>query len=199
MDDFDFELNCLEGEKNVLADCFSRLPRMDKISMGDKELKMIQQNKGTIVDFKKLTLQHQDELLFTSTKPKDWTFDHGITTRTSNEPAIFPQTCNNNDTEIIECLLNLPSLQELPNPLTIINIRNHQLNDPWLLQTQQLDPLRDPINTINNHNIICFREIINQPDQHWKIYIPPALIQPAIRWYHLVLGHPGSQRLYDTI
>ena len=122
MDDFDFELKYLEGEKNVLADCFSRLPRMDKISMGDKELKMIQQNKGTMVDFKKLTLPQQDELLFTSTKPKDWTFDHGITTRTSKEPMIFPQTCNNNDTEIIECLLNLPSLQELPNPLTIINI-----------------------------------------------------------------------------
>ena len=34
MDDFDFELKCLEGKKNVLADCFSRLPRMDKISMG---------------------------------------------------------------------------------------------------------------------------------------------------------------------
>ena len=42
MDDFDFELNYLEGEKNVIADCFSRLPRMDKISVGDKELKMIQ-------------------------------------------------------------------------------------------------------------------------------------------------------------
>ena len=46
MDDFDFELKYIEGEKNVLMDCFSRLPRMDKISMGDIELKMIQQNKG---------------------------------------------------------------------------------------------------------------------------------------------------------
>ena len=28
MDDFDFELKSLQGEKNVLADCFSRLPRV---------------------------------------------------------------------------------------------------------------------------------------------------------------------------
>ena len=56
MDDFDFESKYLEEEKNVLADSFSRLPRMDKISTGDKELKIIQQNKGTVVDFKKLTL-----------------------------------------------------------------------------------------------------------------------------------------------
>ena len=71
MDDFDYELKYLEGEKNVLADCFSGLPRMDKISMGDKEHKTTQQNKGTMVDFKKLTLPQQDELLFTSTKQKD--------------------------------------------------------------------------------------------------------------------------------
>ena len=41
MDDFDFELKHLEGEKNVLEDCFSRLPRMDEILMGDKDFKMI--------------------------------------------------------------------------------------------------------------------------------------------------------------
>ena len=133
--------------------------------MGDRELKMIQQNKGAMVNFKQLTLPQQDGLLFTSTKLKDWAFDHVIRTGTKETP-LFPQKCNNNDTDIIKCLINLLSLQELLNPLTIINIRNHQLNDPWLLQTQQPDPLRYPIKTIDNHNIICLREIINQPDQH---------------------------------
>ena len=59
-------------------------------------------------------------------------------------------------------------------------------NDPWLLQTQQLDPLQYPIKTINNHNIIYFREIINHLDQHQKICIPPALVQQrsdGITWY----------------
>ena len=129
IDDFDFELKYLEGEKNILADCFSRLPRMDKISMVDTELKMIQQNRGTMVNFKKLTVPQQDELLFTSTKSKDWGFDHGITAGTRETP-LFPQTCNNNDTDVIECIINLTSLQELPNPLTILDIQNHQLNDP---------------------------------------------------------------------
>ena len=151
-----------------------------------------------MVNFKQLTMPQQDELLFTSIKPKDWAFDHGITTGTREIP-LFPQTYNNNGTDVIKCLINLTFLQELPNPLTIINILNHQLNDPWLIQTQQLDLLQYSIKTINNHNIICFRERINQPDQHWKIHIPPALIQPVIRWYHLVLGHSGSHRLYDTI
>ena len=68
MDDCDFELKYLEGEKNIRADFFSRLPRMDKILMGDKELKMIQQQKGTMINFNKLILPQHDELLFTSTK-----------------------------------------------------------------------------------------------------------------------------------
>ena len=79
MDDFDFELKFLEGEKKVLVDCFSRLPRMDKILMGGKELTMIQKQKQ-MLNFKQLTLPQQDELLFTLTKPKDWVFDHGIMT-----------------------------------------------------------------------------------------------------------------------
>ena len=162
--------------------------------MGDKELKMIKQDKGTMVNFQQLNLPQQDELLFTSTKQKDWTFDHGITTGTS-EVELFPQTCNNRDMDVIDCLLNLPGLQELPNPLTIINIRNHQLNDPWLLKTQQLDPKHHPIKTISGQNIICFDKTPDQQvsNQHWKIYLPQALVRQAIRWYHLMLGHPGSQ------
>ena len=109
-------------------------------------------------------------------------------TASTKEPSLFPQTCNNHDTDVIECLINLPS-----NPLTIINIQNHELNDLWLLDTQQCNPLRYSIKTMNNNNIIYFRKITNQLDQHWKVYIPPALIQPAIRWYRLVLGHPGAQ------
>ena len=102
---------------------------------------MIQQNKETMVNFNKLTLPLHDELLFTSTKQRDWAFDQGITTK-SRETPLFPQTCNNNNADIIKCLIKLPSLQELPTPLTNISIRNHQLNDPCLLQTKQFDPLR---------------------------------------------------------
>ena len=157
------ELKYLEGKNNVLADCFSRLPRMDKSWWGIKNLKWYNKTKEpwstsnswychSRMGFYTLLQNKRTGLLLTR-----------ITTRTRETP-LFPQSCNNNDTYIVNCLINLPSLQELPNPLIIINIRNHQLNDPWL----QLDPLRYPIKTINNLNIICFKEIINRPDQHWK-------------------------------
>ena len=36
-------------------------------------------------------------------------------------------------------------------------------------------------------------------DNEWRIVIPKSMIDTVVRWYHLVLGHPGRQRLYDTI
>ena len=92
--------------------------------------------------------------------------------------------------------------QQENNPLTIINIANHQQNDPHLMQLAQQFPMIFPIKIINNINIICYPdEALPIEKNQWRIAIPPTMIQVVIiHWYHyLVLGHPGSQRLYDTI
>ena len=46
--------------------------------------------------------------------------------------------------------------QQENNPLTIINIANHQQNDPHLMQLAQQFPMIFPIKIINNINIICY-------------------------------------------
>jgi transposase InsO family protein len=202
MEEFNYTLHYLEGEKNVLADCFSRLPRMPKISVGDKELNMIKEKKGDQVDFKllKVPRQTEDEVyLITTTTAGDWNYNNTITTSNKDEPELFPTICNNDDCEVIECLLNLPSFQNTDNPLTMINIANHQQNDPWLAQTVIVDPIHYPIKIINGITIVCYRNQFNIQDNEWKIFIPQTMINQTIRWYHLLLGHPGSTRLYDTI
>ena len=61
--------------------------------MGDKELKVMQQNKGHLINFKELTPQPVDnELLFTSTKKKDWSFEYSVTS-TKSMTDLFPQKC----------------------------------------------------------------------------------------------------------
>ena len=60
-------------------------------------------------------------------------------------------------------------------------------------------PLVFPTKIINNVNIICHLEEFLLQDNVWRIVIPASMINNIIWWYHLVLGHPGSQRLYDTI
>ena len=129
MEQFYYKLDYLEGEKNVLADCFSRLPRMDnKITVGEKELDMNEKQKGTLVDFKLLKLpsneSRDDEVyinLTTTATSKDWSYDRNITTNNRDEPEIFPTMCINENYEMIECLLTMPSYQDEDNPLTMIN------------------------------------------------------------------------------
>ena len=37
------------------------------------------------------------------------------------------------DNELIECFLNLPTMEELPNPISLQNILNHQQQDRDLM------------------------------------------------------------------
>ena len=71
LENFDINLQYIEGDKNVLADCFSRLPRMSKPSVGDKELYMKKNNKGTEVNWHLLKVPELnddiDELCLTIT------------------------------------------------------------------------------------------------------------------------------------
>ena len=117
MEQFYYTLKYLEGDINILADCFSRLPRMNnKITVGEKELEMIKKQKGTIVDFKLLEvpkMTHDEvyiNLTTTETSSKDWTYRNKITINNNEEPELFPTIlCTNNNFEMIECLSNMPS------------------------------------------------------------------------------------------
>lgn len=55
-------LSYIEGKKNILADCYSRLPRMDLLSPTGAKIA----GKGTLVEFEKLEL------------PKEEVFSHEI-------------------------------------------------------------------------------------------------------------------------
>ena len=47
----------------------------------------------------------------------------------------------------------------------------------------------------NNISLICQL----RPDKPWRIALPTVMVNDIIRWYHVVLGHPGIVRLYQTI
>ena len=82
----------------------------------------------------------------------------------------------------------------------VANIQQHQAGDHALVNTALIYFANYPIKVINGRNLVCYRENTNTVNQDdWKIYIPQPLIQDVIRWYHMILGHPGTTRLYDTI
>ena len=74
-------------------------------------------------------------------------------------------------------------------PLGFENIRMQQQQDPVLLAL-----LEQGIYTEQEYygtNLICTLQ-----NNQTKIVLPQALQEPAIKWYHIVLGHCGASRLY---
>jgi len=67
------------------------------------------------------------------------------------------------------------------------------------MQNAHLDPVHFPVKIINNITIVRYREQTTMTDNQLRIAIPSSMIDEVVRWYHLVLGHPESQRLYNTI
>ena len=136
MDEFDLSLHYIEGKKNVLADCFSRLPIMRSIPVENNpnNSKNKRTRIGTPMDFHTIKV------------PKDDTMINDESFFTLDELFVNDEriNCNSNayfnideDQEIMDLFLNLPFEGEMQNPINIQNIANHQQQDAELHQQQK--------------------------------------------------------------
>ena len=98
----------------------------------------------------------------------------------------------------MECLLNLPELNAISNPINIQNIQNHQRADCNLMLLRNQHPQQYPVETISGKEIITVRKDGDNNNQ-WIIACSPSLIPNLVGSYHYTLGHSGTQRLYNTI
>jgi hypothetical protein len=84
-------------------------------------------------------------------------------------------------------------------PLDMQNIKEQQDADDALLQhaTKYVDHyMRKCIGTVDD--ILCYVKPGDSPN-NWKIAVPKNLLQPTIKWFHQVTGHPGRRRLFMQI
>eukprot|EP00957_Ditylum_brightwellii_P202211 15329104-Ditylum_brightwellii.AAC.1 len=87
----------------------------------------------------------------------------------------------------------------MQNPITILNIQQHQFRDLPLNHLFQQHPDLYPVKFIDGRPHICCRDRPGNPTGFWRIALPTALARPVVAWYHFVLGNCGTNRLYDTI
>jgi transposase InsO family protein len=145
--------------------------------------------RGKTIDFASLATQSDTDDIFYCTPQDQCLYENAMLADLLTHIPLEDQP---------ECYINLPPAP-LQNPLNLARIAQYQATDNGLLQQHFANPARFPIKTIDGQPLIVhvLDPINNQAD--WKIAIPTALMNDLLTWYHLILGHCGSKRLYDTI
>lgn len=102
------------------------------------------------------------------------------------------------DSDLLDCFVHLPLAEDVPFEMDYRTIAASQARDADLLDRLQNKPNRYVRKQLaHDVNLICHIPDANQ-DQ-WKICIPDELVDNAIQWYHLALGHVGQKRLQQTM
>ena len=151
LEEYDATYLYLKGKHNVLADAFSRLPRMENLGGKNQD--------QSIVDLLFLTL----------------------------------------DAELLDCFLNLPAPDHIRNPMNMQWLQQNQFEDFQLLQQREQHPQQFPVKYMEGVPVICYQQNPQLEANEWKICIPTGLLDDMIKWFHLVLGHGGKTRVYDSI
>ena len=98
---------------------------------------------------------------------------------------------------LLDCFVHLPEPAGTPFVLDYGTIAEAQSRDASLQQLAKDQPKRYAQQLLAPGTMVfCY---VPGPDVPWRIYLPQELLDKAIRWYHIALGHIGMNRLYDTI
>ena len=177
-------LNYIEGPKNVLADSLSRCHRLP----GEDELA----NATYLVP--PSDTDSIDEI--------DGYFFGDIETDLIFSELNYSGVQDADLSDILDCYVNLPDETLVgSNPLNFKHIADKQQTDAKLnilkqkLPAQYINKSLDP----DVRDITCYVKEHDNPDTQWRIYLPDSILTPSVAWFHQVLGHPGSTRLYKTV
>jgi hypothetical protein len=186
LEDYGVKFKYIKGETNTIADALSRLPIAER------------QNVNTILNidshYSQFNCQNGEcksplECLSIQNVYTDNEVDN------SNFESFFSMAIDDDD--LLDCFLHLPASSGIPFVLGYDTISARQNGDARLALLRQQHPEQyvEQLLAPDTH-VVCY---IPEPNAPWKIYLPTDILDTAVRWYHLALGHIGQNRLYDTI
>ena len=174
IEEFSPRLHYIEGEHNILADNLSRLHRLP--------------TPAEIAEGKELV-------------------EPAVVSDDESDSGLFCELGLSNSVDrdildILECFLALPDIPDpAHNPLSYDCIREQQQANEKLLALQVKYPDRFVYKKLDNdvEDIICYVKPGESPDAQWKVALPEQMLTETVRWFHQVMGHPGSKRLTQTL
>ena len=116
-------------------------------------------------------------------------------------PCELEQGCNIvQDTQMLECFLNLPHLNDhSDNPIIYKYLAEQKVEDEKLQQLAKGKPDNYVIKTLNRDKVLCYVKTYDNPETQWQIALPKQLVIPTIQYFHMILKHPGKPRMHLTI
>jgi hypothetical protein len=182
VDEYSPTLHYVEGSLNVIADTFSILSCLDDTSalVGKKAITEDSNSASYSI--------YDDDKIFNCLVHLPC-----LTNRKKRKSKLKKRKRHD------QCYLNLPEDILEENPLDIENIKEKQAEDNDLQQSVIRHPEWFSHKTLNEvTDMLCYTKPGDDP-ANWKIALSSELINPTIRWYHQVTGHPGSKILNDLI
>ena len=178
LEDFGIKLLYIKGETNNIADALSRLPFKRQPPDAAQSTPVIPGN-------------HACDVIPDSTTPNSIAAFHA----TNQDPHFYTMAID--DPALLECFVNLPASENIEFKLDFGSIADAQTRDARLEQLRNDHHERFARQLLApNTQVFCH---IPTPGAPWKIYLPTELLDTAVRWYHLALGHLGQSRLVDTM
>ena len=114
-----------------------------------------------------------------------------------DEEALFFLIVDN-DT-LLDCFVNMPAPAACRNPHDMRYLQQQQFMDPPLMQKRQERPDEYPIKYVQGIPVVCRKFGPADPSNEWRVCLPTAMLQEVTLWYHLVLGHAGARRTYESV
>jgi hypothetical protein len=206
----------IKGSENIIADFLSRTPLLEKqellpsfahtsdssneINKNKNDLEStIDRDVGHTTNFDSFYVDSDNEFKPSSTLSSFFASSE-IYECIAKDPAVVDCFVLKDDDDdcfmsarLPESFLNVPPG---PNPMDYARIEQLQNTDLELQQLRTQNPNQYPLQPFNNHQLICF---IPPQQNSWKIYLPTAMINELITWYHHVLLHVGASRLFSSI
>ena len=193
----------IPGPKNVLADAFSRLPKMEPPSKVPKELK--RPISPTSAMDERVSPGGPLSVAFFFLHCDLGSNAEGKNTATPFEINNEQYLSITEDSELLDCFLNLPEItpganETMPSPLNFEWLQSKQNQDATIQDWVQRHPQTFQTRAFTESvDLVTHVRQGDDPNMDWKIVIPENIINQVIKWFHQVLGHPGNNRMRDAI
>ena len=109
---------------------------------------------------------------------------------------------DNDINDALECFVNLlESYTPDQNLLSYDYILQKQQDYEKLLAFQVKYPNNYIYKSLDDdvEDILCYVRYNDDPSTQWIIALLESIIQETVKWFHIVMGHPGGKRLRESL